>query len=325
MSLEERLGALLRAHGLRSTPQRRVILATLEEARGEHLSADEVRARALRSMPSLGRGTVYTTLAELTEIGALSAVGLPEPVRYEANTAPHDHFRCRVCLRLFDLDSVSGRLDDLAAERFEVQRLTAEGVCGDCRDYEFGLRGGVEAIHGDGPLPWSEISDGPRVACARCEGPLGTILLEATPRGLVRLAFEDHVDAPELQLRCAASRGSSEARAHLRLAASGLERYLAGDSEAVQCTVDVDVVGSGLAALSSTSAIRYGGRASYTKLGLVMEPRQIGLWMGANPLPIVFPCHRVTRGTEIPEIFVGGLERRRWLEAHERRHAPRLG
>ena len=43
--------------------------------------------------------------------------------------------------------------------------------------------------------------------------------------------------------------------------------------------------------------------------------------MGANPIPIAAPCHRVTRGIERPQIFVGGAERRRWLDAHERRHA----
>jgi hypothetical protein len=29
----------------------------------------------------------------------------------------------------------------------------------------------------------------------------------------------------------------------------------------------------------------------------------------------------VTRGIERPQIFVGGAERRRWLDAHERQHA----
>ena len=43
--------------------------------------------------------------------------------------------------------------------------------------------------------------------------------------------------------------------------------------------------------------------------------------MGANPIPIVAPCHRVTRGVERPPLFVGGIERRRWLDEHERRHA----
>jgi O6-methylguanine-DNA--protein-cysteine methyltransferase len=39
--------------------------------------------------------------------------------------------------------------------------------------------------------------------------------------------------------------------------------------------------------------------------------------MGANPIPIVAPCHRVTRGVEIPTTFVGGSDRRHWLENHE--------
>ncbi len=39
--------------------------------------------------------------------------------------------------------------------------------------------------------------------------------------------------------------------------------------------------------------------------------------MGANPMPIVFPCHRVSRGKEVPTDFVAGSERRQWLEALE--------
>jgi methylated-DNA-[protein]-cysteine S-methyltransferase len=43
--------------------------------------------------------------------------------------------------------------------------------------------------------------------------------------------------------------------------------------------------------------------------------------MGANPVPIATPCHRVTRGVETPLAFVGGTDRRMWLDAHERAHA----
>src|SRR5512132_4416217 len=96
------VGHLLRELGLRSTPQRRAILLAFERGPAAHLSADEVHARASRELPDLGRGTVYATLAEFTELGLLAAFGTPDPVRYETNTAPHDHFRCRLCLRLFD-------------------------------------------------------------------------------------------------------------------------------------------------------------------------------------------------------------------------------
>ena len=99
----DKAGELLRARGLRSTPQRRAILAAFHGGPTEHLSADEVYARAAESVPDLSRGTVYATLAEFSELGLLSAFGAPEPVRYETNTTHHAHFRCRLCLRIFDL------------------------------------------------------------------------------------------------------------------------------------------------------------------------------------------------------------------------------
>ena len=63
-----------------------------------------MHARAAAVVPEIGRGTVYATLAELTELGLLAATGSPEPTRYETNAEPHEHFRCRLCLRTFDVD-----------------------------------------------------------------------------------------------------------------------------------------------------------------------------------------------------------------------------
>ena len=116
-------GDLLRARGLRVTPQRRAILNAFSNAAAEHLSADEVHARAAAAVPELGRGTVYATLAELTEIGILTARGSPEPVRYETNTEAHQHFRCRLCLRLFDVEISAPPAEDLTRERFVVERV----------------------------------------------------------------------------------------------------------------------------------------------------------------------------------------------------------
>src|ERR1700748_467689 len=94
---------LLRQRSLRVTPQRRAILEAFTGRGDEHLSADEVHARANLAIPEASRGTVYAPLAELTELGILAAIGSPEPVRYETNVADHSHFRCKLCLRLFDV------------------------------------------------------------------------------------------------------------------------------------------------------------------------------------------------------------------------------
>ena len=141
-------GELLRARGMRSTPQRRAILSVFRGGRTEHLSADEVYAQASRSLPDLSRGTVYATLAEFSELGLLSAFGSPEPVRYETNVEPHAHFRCHLCLRVFDL--VGGQQDpgEITDPGFIVERVEtrAEGICDECIGYDAGLRAGARSI-----------------------------------------------------------------------------------------------------------------------------------------------------------------------------------
>ena len=73
-------------------------------------------------------------------------------------------------------------------------------------------------------------------------------------------------------------------------------------------------------ALRSTAAIPYATHRSYSDLGQPLAARDLGHLFGANPIPIVMPCHRVSRGTEIPTTFVGGTARRQWLESHEQSH-----
>jgi methylated-DNA-[protein]-cysteine S-methyltransferase len=324
---DESIRATLKEHGLRTTPQRQAILRAFEAATSEHLSAEEIHARASLSLSSLSRATVYATLAELTEIGLLSAVGLPEPVRYETNTARHDHFRCRVCLRLFDLLGDSAPPPQTGPRRFVIERvdLRAEGICADCIDYEAGLEEGVRAINrGTGGRPWTAVLDRPDIASASTEGPLGTILLAATPTGILRLAFEEHFDAGELRKRAASRRGSRAAHQHLKTAAGELDAFLAGELQEISCPVDPTGLSTARDSLNATRAIPYAGHNSYIKLIGDLSPRELGRWMGANPIPVILPCHRVTRGKEIPRCFVGGLQRRQWLEDHEREYVPLL-
>jgi methylated-DNA-[protein]-cysteine S-methyltransferase len=323
---EETIRQTLRSHGLRSTPQRHAILNAFEYDTGEHLSAEEIHSRASSSLTSLSRGTVYAALAELTEVGLLSAVGLPEPVRYELNTARHDHFRCRLCQRLFDLDS-DPRSAGLGPPRSVVERVDvrSEGICADCVDYETGLEEGVRSIQGQSSdLPWNATLESAEVACAASDGPLGRVVLAASPAGVIRLAFENHFDVRDLEARAASRRGSRTARQHLKTAAGALERFLAGESHEVDCTIDRSGLASAASSLDATRAIPYAGHYSYTRLPGELGPRELGRWMGANPMPVIFPCHRVTRGKEVPDVFVGDVDRRRWLEAHEREYAPLL-
>jgi methylated-DNA-[protein]-cysteine S-methyltransferase len=328
MSLRsDQAGELLRARGLRSTPQRRAILGAFQGGPTEHLSADEVYARAAESLPDLSRGTVYATLAEFSELGLLSASGAPEPVRYETNTTHHSHFRCRLCLRTFDLVSGLQNPEEITGAGFSVERVDtrAEGICAECNDYDAGLRAGARAISQSGPAADTLAARG--VATATLDGPLGALLLAATPQGLTRVAFEGHGDFDALRARATSRRGSQAARRHLTDATAKLCDYFAGNTDRVQWVIDwAFLESSGAPALRSTESIPYAGHQSYIDLANAGSARDLGWIMGANPIPIVAPCHRVTRGVDVPTTFVGGSERRHWLESHENtaRDAPPL-
>ena len=125
---------LLRRHRLRVTPQRRAILEAFRGTAEEHLSAEEVLSRASVAVPEIGRGTVYATLAELADLGVLAPVGNAESIRYETNIAPHDHFHCRICLRMFDIDLGGTELPSPAPPGYRVETIvaSADGVCPEC-------------------------------------------------------------------------------------------------------------------------------------------------------------------------------------------------
>lgn len=132
----------LRAHRLRATPQRRAILDAFRGGESEHLAAEEIHARASAKVEGIGRGTVYSTLADLSEAGILSSVGDQDPVRYETNVTEHDHFRCRLCLRIFDVGLKPPNASELAKQGFVVESVSVvvEGVCKQCHGFTRGLR-----------------------------------------------------------------------------------------------------------------------------------------------------------------------------------------
>jgi methylated-DNA-[protein]-cysteine S-methyltransferase len=76
----------------------------------------------------------------------------------------------------------------------------------------------------------------------------------------------------------------------------------------------------------AVAAIPFGTQRSYgaiaSQLGSVA--RAVGQANGANPLPIVVPCHRVTGHDGRLVGYAGGLERKRWLLEHEGQLHPSL-
>ena len=71
------------------------------------------------------------------------------------------------------------------------------------------------------------------------------------------------------------------------------------------------------------ATISYGALAS--RIGRPTASRAVGAANGANPLPIVVPCHRVIGSDKSLTGFGGGVETKRFLLAHEQKVSPRQG
>jgi methylated-DNA-[protein]-cysteine S-methyltransferase len=104
--------------------------------------------------------------------------------------------------------------------------------------------------------------------------------------------------------------------------ASALRRYLAGDLAALD-GIEVDGPGTPfqrrvwaeLRRIPAGSAISYGELAR--RVGNPRAVRAVGAANGANPVAVVVPCHRVVAASGDLWGYGGGLERKRWLLAHE--------
>lgn len=101
-----------------------------------------------------------------------------------------------------------------------------------------------------------------------------------------------------------------------------LRSYLAGELEALD---DISVATGGTAFQEEVwTALRQippGTTTSYgalaARLGRSNASRAVGLANSQNPVAIVVPCHRVVGADGSLTGYAGGLERKRWLIAHE--------
>jgi Fur family ferric uptake transcriptional regulator len=124
------------ALGQRKTRQREIILRLLHEAKGP-LSIQELFAQATKET-AVGIATVYRTVSLLLEAEQIQTVILPSgETRYEsANLGHHDHFQCRKCAQVFDLEVcplhlASGTIIP-GGFMVESHAMTLYGLCAEC-------------------------------------------------------------------------------------------------------------------------------------------------------------------------------------------------
>ncbi len=161
------------------------------------------------------------------------------------------------------------------------------------------------------------------VAYRTVDSPVGTLLLAATPAGLVRVAFErEGHDAVLARLAGDISPRVLRWPGRLDGAARQLDEYFAGHRRGFDLALDLRLArGFRRRVLDRLRAIPYGATATYSavaaQVGSPRAARAVGSACATNPLPIVVPCHRIVRGDGVIGHFLGGTPAKQALLALE--------
>jgi methylated-DNA-[protein]-cysteine S-methyltransferase len=161
----------------------------------------------------------------------------------------------------------------------------------------------------------------------RCAAPICPLLLVTDDDGVLRaLEFGDHESRLHRLLRDHYGAYTLEEGAAPAALTRALSAYFAGDIAALN---DVRTATGGtpfqrevwqaLRTIPAGTTTSYGQLA--TRVGRPAASRAVGAANGANPIPIVVPCHRVIGANGTLTGFGGGLPKKQWLLDHERRFA----
>lgn len=157
------------------------------------------------------------------------------------------------------------------------------------------------------------------VAYRTIETPVGRLLLATTKKGLLRVAYncENHERVLET-IAVEISPRILNAPRRLDEAAREIDEYFAGTRTDFDLPLDFGLShGFRRTVLRRLRRIAYGRTASYAAIAAMVDNpravRAVGTACATNPLPLLVPCHRVTRSDGTLGQYVGGVDVKRNL------------
>lgn len=162
-----------------------------------------------------------------------------------------------------------------------------------------------------------------RLGFAEFPSPIDTLMLVFAGEALVHLDFAGNDE----RMRTALARRHGDWRPEPsplpEAIAAPIEAYFAGETRAL---ADISYVTGGTpfqrTVWRALTAIAPGTTTSYAAIAAavgkgVSACRAVGAAVGANPVSLVVPCHRVVGSDGRLTGYAGGLDRKRWLLHHE--------
>jgi methylated-DNA-[protein]-cysteine S-methyltransferase len=157
------------------------------------------------------------------------------------------------------------------------------------------------------------------VVYATADSPFGEITLAATERGLVRLNLPRYRQDDFLALLSKEiSPAIIESPKRLDPVRRQIDEYFEGTRKSFGVELDWRLIhGFQERVLRATYEIPWGNTLSYgeiaAKAGNPRAHRAAGTALGRNPIPLIVPCHRITRAGGVPGNYGGGPEMKRAL------------
>jgi methylated-DNA-[protein]-cysteine S-methyltransferase len=159
------------------------------------------------------------------------------------------------------------------------------------------------------------------------ETPVGTLSLVVDADGRLRASGWDD-PRPRLRRQLGERSFALETARDPFGLASAFASYFAGELDALDhVTIHAEGTAFQQAVWKALRAIPCGETCSYAdiarRVGKPRAMRAVGMANHANPVGVAVPCHRVIGADGSLTGYGGGLERKRWLLAHEGRVTPR--
>lgn len=147
------------------------------------------------------------------------------------------------------------------------------------------------------------------------DSPIGQLLLAGDKTALTLISF------PSGKTHRTHAADWTEDRQIFEQACQQLDEYFAGRRTTFELTLQPNGTAFQQQVWQALQHIPYGATLSYGELAKrIKRPkasRAVGAANGANPLPIVIPCHRVIGANGSLTGFGGGVATKEWLLAHE--------